>query len=168
MPDIAGAAAELPVETAILDGEVVAFDRHGISQFADLQAAFQEGRQRNFTILLSTCFISTGRICACCPSSSETAPRRTAGADRRQIATSIQRALRSARRRGFSQGLCAGSGRHRVEAQASAPYDSGRGTLGARSSAFRNRNWSLVGSHRPLKAATALARCCWATIAMES
>jgi bifunctional non-homologous end joining protein LigD len=46
MPDIARAAAELPVESAILDGEVVALDEKGRSNFADLQMAFQEGKQR--------------------------------------------------------------------------------------------------------------------------
>ncbi|MFP5277132.1 MAG: DNA ligase D [Acidobacteriota bacterium] len=46
MPEIAAAAARLPVDTAILDGEVVALDRHGIANFADLQAAFQEGRTK--------------------------------------------------------------------------------------------------------------------------
>ncbi len=45
MPDIARAAAQLPVESAILDGEVVALDEKGRTNFADLQATFQEGKQ---------------------------------------------------------------------------------------------------------------------------
>ena len=49
MPDIAAAAAKLSVKDAILDGEAVALDEHGVSNFADLQAAFQEGRQRYIT-----------------------------------------------------------------------------------------------------------------------
>ncbi len=49
MPDIAQAAAELPVENAILDGEVVALDDKGRSNFADLQAAFQEGKEEFLT-----------------------------------------------------------------------------------------------------------------------
>lgn len=49
MPDIARAAEQLPVKTAILDGEVVALDRKGIASFADLQAAFQEGRAKYLT-----------------------------------------------------------------------------------------------------------------------
>lgn len=49
MPDIADAAAKLDVESAILDGEAVALDHHGVSNFADLQAAFAEGRQRYIT-----------------------------------------------------------------------------------------------------------------------
>lgn len=49
MPDIARAAALLPVDAAILDGEVVALDKQGIANFADLQAAFQEGREKYLT-----------------------------------------------------------------------------------------------------------------------
>jgi bifunctional non-homologous end joining protein LigD len=49
MPDIAHAAAQLNVTSAILDGEAVALDKDGVSNFADLQAAFQEGRQRYIT-----------------------------------------------------------------------------------------------------------------------
>jgi bifunctional non-homologous end joining protein LigD len=49
MPDIAEAAAKLNVENAILDGEAVTLDKHGVSNFADLQAAFHEGRQRYIT-----------------------------------------------------------------------------------------------------------------------
>jgi bifunctional non-homologous end joining protein LigD len=49
MPDVAAAAALLNVESAILDGEAVALDNRGVSSFADLQAAFQDGRQRSIT-----------------------------------------------------------------------------------------------------------------------
>lgn len=49
MPDIAAAAAKLNVTDAILDGEAVALDKDGVSNFADLQAAFQEGRQQFIT-----------------------------------------------------------------------------------------------------------------------
>jgi bifunctional non-homologous end joining protein LigD len=49
MPDIANAAAKLNVDAAILDGEVVALDKNGGTSFADLQAAFQEGKQKYLT-----------------------------------------------------------------------------------------------------------------------
>jgi bifunctional non-homologous end joining protein LigD len=49
MPDIASAAAELNAKSAILDGEAVALDDRGVSNFADLQAAFHEGRQKYIT-----------------------------------------------------------------------------------------------------------------------
>lgn len=45
MPGIARAASQLPVDDAIIDGEVVALNDSGMTSFADLQAAFQEGRQ---------------------------------------------------------------------------------------------------------------------------
>jgi bifunctional non-homologous end joining protein LigD len=49
MPDIARAAARLNVTSAILDGEAVALDDRGVSDFAALQAAFHEGRQQYIT-----------------------------------------------------------------------------------------------------------------------
>ena len=49
MPDIARAAAQLDAEDAIIDGEVVALDGEGKTSFAELQAAFQEGKQRYLT-----------------------------------------------------------------------------------------------------------------------
>ena len=49
MPDIARAAAQIGVESAIIDGEVVALDERGITDFAALQAAFQEETRRDLT-----------------------------------------------------------------------------------------------------------------------
>jgi bifunctional non-homologous end joining protein LigD len=49
MPDIAHAAAQLHVASAILDGEVVALDPSGKSNFADLQAAFQDEKKTFLT-----------------------------------------------------------------------------------------------------------------------
>ena len=49
MPDIAEAALELSVESAILDGEAVVLDERGVSSFAELQAVFYEGRQKYIT-----------------------------------------------------------------------------------------------------------------------
>jgi bifunctional non-homologous end joining protein LigD len=49
MPDIARLAARLPVESALLDGEVVVLTESGGTSFAELQAAFQEGAQRHLT-----------------------------------------------------------------------------------------------------------------------
>ena len=49
MPDVAAAAMRLPVTSAILDGEAVVLDDRGVSNFAELQAAFQEGAKRDFT-----------------------------------------------------------------------------------------------------------------------
>lgn len=43
MPEIARAAENLQVESAILDGEAVVLDDKGRTNFADLQAAFQDG-----------------------------------------------------------------------------------------------------------------------------
>jgi bifunctional non-homologous end joining protein LigD len=43
MPDLALAAEQIPCESAVLDGETVVLDEKGATNFADLQAAFQEG-----------------------------------------------------------------------------------------------------------------------------
>lgn len=49
MPDIARGAEQLDVESAILDGEAVSLDERGISDFAALQAAFQDETRREIT-----------------------------------------------------------------------------------------------------------------------
>ncbi len=43
MPSLVASLKQLPAKTALLDGEVVVLDEAGISSFADLQSAFQEG-----------------------------------------------------------------------------------------------------------------------------
>ncbi|MEO6964979.1 MAG: DNA ligase D, partial [Acidobacteriaceae bacterium] len=52
MPEVANALAALPVEAALLDGEVVVFDEEGKTNFAKLQAAFQEGKQQPLTYVI--------------------------------------------------------------------------------------------------------------------
>jgi bifunctional non-homologous end joining protein LigD len=49
MPELALAATQLPVESAILDGEAVVLDEKGATSFADLQTAFQEGAKVHVT-----------------------------------------------------------------------------------------------------------------------
>ena len=49
MKTIAALVAVLPIEKAILDGEVVVLADNGTTSFADLQAAFQEGVKKPLT-----------------------------------------------------------------------------------------------------------------------
>jgi bifunctional non-homologous end joining protein LigD len=49
MPEIARAAAQLPVKSALLDGEVVVLESSGQTSFAALQAALQEGKRERLT-----------------------------------------------------------------------------------------------------------------------
>jgi bifunctional non-homologous end joining protein LigD len=49
MTELSRAAEDLPVESAILDGEVVVLDKQGGTSFADLQAAFLEGASVELT-----------------------------------------------------------------------------------------------------------------------
>ena len=49
MPDIAREAARLRVKSALLDGEVVVLDESGKTSFAELQAAFEEGKKKFLT-----------------------------------------------------------------------------------------------------------------------
>ena len=49
MPQIARAAEQLKVESAILDGETVVLDEKGTTSFADLQAAFQDDANAHMT-----------------------------------------------------------------------------------------------------------------------
>lgn len=52
MKTIARQIADLPVESALFDGEVVVLTKNGTTSFADLQAAFQEGEKRSLTYFL--------------------------------------------------------------------------------------------------------------------
>lgn len=52
MPKLAQALEALPARTAMVDGEVVAFDASGTSNFAKLQAAFQDGHWNELTYVL--------------------------------------------------------------------------------------------------------------------
>src|SRR6185437_9379747 len=49
MPDIAQALERLPAKAAVLDGEVVVLDEKGGTSFAELQAAFEDGKQVQMT-----------------------------------------------------------------------------------------------------------------------
>ncbi len=49
MAEIAAAAQHLPVTSVILDGEAVVLDDRGVSNFSDLQAAFQKDRHSYIT-----------------------------------------------------------------------------------------------------------------------
>ena len=49
MRKLAEAAEELPIDSAVIDGEVVVLDAKGQTSFADLQAAFQEGSSVDLT-----------------------------------------------------------------------------------------------------------------------
>jgi bifunctional non-homologous end joining protein LigD len=49
MPEVARAVAMLPVKDAVLDGELVVLDSEGRTNFADLQAAFEEGGKAQMT-----------------------------------------------------------------------------------------------------------------------
>lgn len=47
MSTVAADLEHLPIESAILDGEVVVLDAAGLTSFAELQAAFQEGERKH-------------------------------------------------------------------------------------------------------------------------
>jgi bifunctional non-homologous end joining protein LigD len=47
-PNVAAAIAKLPAETALIDGEIVVEDTHGVSNFAMLQSALKEGATDRF------------------------------------------------------------------------------------------------------------------------
>jgi bifunctional non-homologous end joining protein LigD len=49
MKPIATAIAQLPAETALLDGEVVVLDASGLTSFANLQAAFKDSAKHDLT-----------------------------------------------------------------------------------------------------------------------
>ena len=67
MKTIAALVAALPVEKAILDGEVVVLAENGTTSFADLQAAFQEGVKKPLTYFVFDLLHLNGHsICGVC------------------------------------------------------------------------------------------------------
>ena len=52
MKTIAADVAALPIDNAVLDGEVVVLAPDGTTSFADLQAAFQEGVKKPLTYFI--------------------------------------------------------------------------------------------------------------------
>ena len=61
MKSIAADVSTLPVQSAILDGEVVVLAENGTTSFADLQAAFQEGRRKFLTYFVFDLLYLDGR-----------------------------------------------------------------------------------------------------------
>jgi bifunctional non-homologous end joining protein LigD len=61
MTSIGAAIAALPVESAVLDGEVVVLSSDGTSSFAKLQAAFQEGARHALTYFVFDVLHLNGR-----------------------------------------------------------------------------------------------------------
>ena len=61
---IAKDAAALP--DALIDGEIVALDRHGAPNFSALQAAISEGKTDDLISMPSTCYSLRPKICAAC------------------------------------------------------------------------------------------------------
>ncbi len=61
MKTIAAQVADLPVESALLDGEVVVLTENGTTSFADLQAAFQEGKKKPLTYFVFDLLHLNGR-----------------------------------------------------------------------------------------------------------
>ncbi|HEX4319961.1 MAG TPA: DNA ligase D [Acidobacteriaceae bacterium] len=61
MPAIAAEVAALPVESAILDGEVVVLEENGSTSFAQLQAAFREGEKYVLTYFVFDLLHCNGR-----------------------------------------------------------------------------------------------------------
>lgn len=63
MPEIATAAERLPVEGAIFDGELVVLNEKGVTNFADLQAAFEEGHRQRLTYFVFDLLHLDGKNC---------------------------------------------------------------------------------------------------------
>lgn len=127
MPDIVSAAEQIAEDSAILDGEVVVLDEKGVSNFADLQAAFQEGKRRQLTYFAFDLLHLNGRNCRELPLS-----------DRQLLLRAVLRRMKqdspirlSEHIAGHGQEIferaCAMGAEGIVAKRASDPYRSGRG-----------------------------------------
>jgi bifunctional non-homologous end joining protein LigD len=66
-PNVAAAVAKLKAQSAIIDGEVVIEDEHGVSNFSQLQAALKEGERKRFIYYVFDLLYCDGRNLAPLP-----------------------------------------------------------------------------------------------------
>ncbi len=117
MPDLAAEIARLPAESATLDGEVVVLADDGTTSFADLQAAFQEGRPQPPHLLRLRPPAPRRPQSPRPPAARAQGPPRAAPRCRRPRHPPPLRAPRRRRRRDLPQGLRAPRRRHHLQAR---------------------------------------------------
>jgi bifunctional non-homologous end joining protein LigD len=151
MKDIAHAAEQLPVESAILDGEVVVLNESGGTSFADLQAAFQEGAEKPLTYFAFDMLHLDGHNLR----RSSLVERKTllahmlngAGTD---SLICLSDHLQASGKEVFTK-ACALGAEGIVSKLASAPYTSGRATTWLKSKCFQEQEFVIGGFTRPAK-----------------
>jgi bifunctional non-homologous end joining protein LigD len=151
MPDIADAAAQLNVKTVILDGEAVALDERGVSDFAALQAAFHEGRQHSITYFAFDILHLNGRNLRGLPLSA-----------RRKILADVLRGIANNTSLRLSESLdadgkavfkraCALGAEGIVSKLATARYTSGRGNAWLKLKCYQEQELVIGGFTLPSK-----------------
>ena len=151
MPDIARAAERLNVRSAILDGEAVALDDWGLSNFADLQAAFYERRQRYITYFAFDLLYLDGHNLRVLPL-----------VERKWILEQLLQAAGNAGPLRFSEGIeadgqevfekaCALGAEGIVSKRADAPYMPGRGSAWLKLKCWLTQEFVIGGFTLPSK-----------------
>lgn len=124
LPAVARAAAALDVQSALLDGELVALDKEGISSFPMLQAALSAGRDQTLTFYVFDLLHLDGWDLRPCPLT-----------DRKRVLAGLDLGSGMIRYSDHHQGEASAMRRHACQMklegvickQADAPYRAGRG-----------------------------------------
>lgn len=155
MPDVAAALTRLPVQTALLDGEVVVFDEQGKTSFADLQAAFQEEKKKPLTYVVFDLLHLNGHNLRGLPLEhrKETLDKILAHASKSEEDAAILRYSEHLGTRGSEvfEKACQLGAEGIVSKKASAPYSSGRSGSWLKIKCVRQQEFVIGGFTPPSK-----------------
>ncbi len=150
---VAAEVARLPIDTATLDGEVVVLNESGTTNFADLQASFQEGARNPLTYFCFDLLHIGGRN-----------PRNLSLLDRKKLLTELLQKADPASLQ-VSEHLSANGVEmfHKacelhaegiISKKASAPYTSGRNSAWLKSKCLHEQEFVIAGFTLPGKGNT--------------
>jgi bifunctional non-homologous end joining protein LigD len=146
-PRVAAAAARLETDRALLDGEIVALDEHGVSKFQKLQEALSRGRSEHLVYFVFDLLHLDGRDLRPLPQSERKAlVARLLGSARAPIRYSEHVEGQGA---AFFDRACEMGLEGIVSKQKEAPYRSGRGTAWLKVKCVSSQEFVIAGYTDP-------------------
>ena len=146
-PGVATAAERLRTKSALLDGEVVVLDAHGVSHFQSLQEALSQGRTQDLVYFVFDLLYLDGRDLRSLPLSERKAllARLLRGSDKTIRYSDHVEGQGGA----FYDKACRMGLEGIISKQKDAPYRSGRGTAWAKVKCVKSQEFVIVGFTEP-------------------